>query len=137
MCVALEASLNFIAQAADRSDSLFQFSIRVTTAGLDMVDGLCHVAKRMEWYMLLHTLLLERAQPSSSVPDCRQAELRDSLKKSIQELYYSLLMYEIQCVCYCYRDSVIVKALRVLVTLDDWKGKYSSKFFIRENSNAV
>lgn len=70
-----------------------------------MVDGLCHVAKRMEWYMLLHTLLLEETQPSISVRDVQHAKLRVGLKKSIQELYSSLLLYEMQCFCYCHRDS--------------------------------
>lgn len=88
-----------------------------------MVDGLCHVAKRMEWYMLLHTLLLEETQPSTSVRDSQHTKLRGCLSKSIQELYCSLLMYEMQCVCYCYRDSHIMRTLRALVTLDDWKGK--------------
>lgn len=101
----------------------FKFSIRAITAGLDMVDGLSHVAKRMEWYMMLHTLLLARTEPNISAYDCQQDELRDSLRKSIQDLYYSLLLYEIQCVCYCYRDSHITRTLRALVTLDDWKGK--------------
>ncbi|KAG6357238.1 hypothetical protein INS49_015116 [Diaporthe citri] len=99
------------------------FSIRAATADIDMVDGLCHVAKRMEWYMLLHTLLLERAQPTTSVHDNQHAKLRDHLRKSIQELYTSLLLYEIQCVCYCYRDSHITRTLRALVTLDDWKAE--------------
>lgn len=88
-----------------------------------MVDGLCHVAKRMEWYMLLHTLLLEQTPPSTDVHSFQQPELGNGLRKSIQELYYSLLLYEIQCVCYCYRDNNMVKMFRALVTLDDWKGK--------------
>lgn len=105
------------------SDTILQFSIRATTAGLDMVDGLSHVAKRMEWYMLLHSSLLERNQPRASVEDSQLAELHDCLASSIHELYYNLLIYEIQCVCYCYRGSQITKMLRALVTLDDWKGK--------------
>ncbi|KAI7781828.1 hypothetical protein LA080_014318 [Diaporthe eres] len=100
-----------------------EFSIRAATAEIDMVDGLCHVAKRMEWYMLLHALLLERPKSSTSVHETQHPKLRDRLRKSIKELYTSLLMYEIQCVCYCYRGSHITKTLRALVTLDDWKGK--------------
>lgn len=88
-----------------------------------MVDGLCHVAKRMEWYMLLHTILLDREHSSTFVKDSQRTTLRGYLRKNIQELYYSLLLYEIQCVCYCYRDSQITNTLRALVTLDDWKGE--------------
>lgn len=105
------------------SETHSQFSIRAATANIDMVDGLFHVAKRMEWYMLLHTLLLERLQSSNPVHDNQHLKLRDRLRKSIQELYSSLLVYEMQCVCYCYRDSRITRTFRALVTLDDWKGK--------------
>lgn len=77
--------------------------------------------------MLLHTLLLARTRPqASSAQDTQHAELRDGIRKSIQELYYSILLYEIQCVCYCYRESSIMKTLRVLVTLDDWKSKFNT-----------
>lgn len=79
----------------------------------------------MEWYMLLHALLLEKPKSSTSVHENQHAKLRDRLRKSIQELYTSLLMYEIQCVCYCYRDRPITRTLRALVTLDDWKGEPS------------
>lgn len=123
VCIALEVGLKAESHPGHGTDSyiLLKFSIRAVTAGLDMVDGLSHVSKRMEWYMLLHTLLLTGTQLAH---DCQQAELRECLRKSIQELYYSLLLYEIQCVCYCYRDNYIIKTLRAFVTLDDWKGKY-------------
>lgn len=73
--------------------------------------------------MLLYALLLDSAPSSNSGDQGRQSELRDQLRINIQELYYSLLTYEVQCVCYCYRESKITKALRALVTYDDWKGQ--------------
>lgn len=33
-------------------------------------------------------------------------------------------MYQMQCVCYCYRENRITKTLRAYVTLDDWKGEF-------------
>ncbi|KAJ0108404.1 hypothetical protein J7T55_005381 [Diaporthe amygdali] len=45
---------------------------------------------------------------------------------ALEELYYNLLIYEMQCVCYCYRDSHVKKTLQALVTLDDWKGRLTS-----------
>lgn len=128
VCVALEVCLTLISRSMIRTLTLSKFSIRATTAGIDMVDGLCHVAKRMEWYMLLHTLLLEQTPQSIYVHGCQRAELHTGLQKSIQELYYSLLLYEIQCVCYCYRDNNMIKMLRALITLDDWKGKQASPY---------
>lgn len=103
------------------SDDFLKFSIRVTNASCDMVDGLCHVAKRMKWYMGLHALFLERA-PSTSEENSRRAELRICLRSHIRELYCSLLYYEMQCVCYCYRGNYMTRTLRALVALDDWKG---------------
>lgn len=128
VCVALEVCLTFIPRSMKMTLTLSKFSIRATTAGIDMVDGLCHVAKRMEWYMSLHTLLLEQTPQSIDMHGCQRAELHHGLKKSIQELYYSLLLYEIQCVCYCYRGSNMIKMLRALITLDDWKGKQASLY---------
>lgn len=75
--------------------------------------------------MVLHAVLLEKTQPATSIDEKQRVELHECLRKNIQELYYSLLLYQIQCVCYCYRDNHIIRMLRALVTLDDWKGKSS------------
>lgn len=69
------------------SNTLLQFSIRAATADLDMVERLCYVSTRMEWYMLLHTLLLDTGPSNTSAHDSHRIELRIRLKKTIQELY--------------------------------------------------
>jgi hypothetical protein len=73
--------------------------------------------------MLLHTLLLEKTQSSTLKLNSQRAKLCGRLRKSIRELYCSLVTYQMQCVCYCYRRNHIVRTLRALATLDDWKGK--------------
>lgn len=57
--------------------------------------------------------------------DChtKDSQLRGELKHRIQELYVSILTYEMQCVRSNYHDNPIVRGLRAVVALDDWKCK--------------
>lgn len=81
-----------------------------------MANGLDYVRCRMKWYMALVKTILD---------DChtKDSQLCEELKHRIQELYVSILTYEMQCVRSYYHDNLIVRGLRAVVALDDWKCK--------------
>ncbi|VUC35658.1 unnamed protein product [Clonostachys rosea] len=97
-----------------------QMIIRPLVAGKAMADGLTYVIQRLNIYFdFVHVLLQKPDETSSS----QQARLREALTSKIADLYTALLRYEMQCVCYCYDTHPAVKALRAMVTLDDFEAR--------------
>jgi hypothetical protein len=78
-------------------------------------DGIIYVARRMNWYLQLSNLLLNRTK--SAKFDGARSELHGQ----IVDLYKSILLYQMQSVCSYYRR--ILSFVRDLVKLDDWDGK--------------
>lgn len=91
--------------------------LRPITAESDMASGLWYVIGRMQWYMGLVRGLLDATGSKMN------EQLRSQFKHRILDLYTNILTYQMQSVCYCYHDRTIMKALRAVIALDDWKGK--------------
>lgn len=92
--------------------------LKPITAESDMAAGLWYVMGRMQWYMCL-----VRGLHDSIDQDRKAEQLYSQFKNRILDLYTEILTYQMQSVCYCYHDHTIMKALRAVLTLDDWKGK--------------
>lgn len=103
--------------------------LRPITAESDMAGGLLYVMGRIQWYMGLVRGLLDATDSTIN------EQLRSQFKNRILDLYTNILTYQMQSVCYCYHDRTIVKALRAVIALDDWKGKKNWSITLFETLN--
>ncbi|KAL7953576.1 hypothetical protein V8C34DRAFT_318057 [Trichoderma compactum] len=76
-------------------------------ATLNPTEGLEFVMNRMDWYILLTKVVLQR----------------DSLRDEVVTLFKSLLKFEMECACRAYRTHPVVSFLGDIVSLSGWEEK--------------
>ncbi|KAL2886331.1 Vegetative incompatibility protein HET-E-1 [Ceratocystis lukuohia] len=99
VCLGIEVLKNPIAEAAENR------------------QGIQYVLGRTEWYWHLASLLLDENKGRTTTP-----LLRETLEKSITQLFEKLLLYQIRSIC-LYHRSRAATFVRDMFLIDDWAGQ--------------
>ncbi|KAL7937634.1 hypothetical protein V8C35DRAFT_277120 [Trichoderma chlorosporum] len=86
---------------------------------LAMADGLFYVMDRMEWYLAISGFSLKVATESSD----DLLRLQGLFKAKVIELIQALLEFEIKSVCSCFATNPLLRALKAMLFIDDWKAR--------------
>ncbi|KAJ4859827.1 hypothetical protein T069G_04815 [Trichoderma breve] len=84
-----------------------------------MTEGLEYVMNRMDWYIPLTKVVLQREWPDNVALQQHRSSLRDN----VVTLFTSLLKFEMECACRAYSTHPVVRVLGDIVSLSGWEGK--------------
>ncbi|KAH8885647.1 hypothetical protein GQ53DRAFT_845317 [Thozetella sp. PMI_491] len=86
-----------------------------------MIEGLVYVTENLEWYLSISGITFA----NSAGPATQQqiVHLQVSLRAKLTKLIEGLLEFEMKSVCRCYEDDQLLRVLRPMLAIDDWKNR--------------
>ena len=83
-------------------------------------DGLFYVTEKLEWYLAISRLPFKE---SLSASDDDLSHLRSLTESKVLQLIQSFLEFEMKSVCFSFGESPLVRTLRTMLSIDDWKAR--------------
>ncbi|KAL6793024.1 hypothetical protein J3E68DRAFT_451469 [Trichoderma sp. SZMC 28012] len=95
-----------------------------------VTEGLEYVMNRMDWYIPLTKVVLQREWPDNVALQ----QHRSSLRGNVVTLFTSLLKFEMECACRAYSTHPVVRVLGDIVSLSGWEDKLED---IKKHGGAI
>ncbi|PNP47985.1 hypothetical protein THARTR1_10404 [Trichoderma harzianum] len=95
-----------------------------------VTEGLEFVMNRMDWYVPLTKVVLQREWPENIALQQHRSSLRDE----VVTLFKSLLQFEMECACRAYSTHTVVRVLGDIVSLSGWGDKLEA---IKKHGEAI
>ncbi|KAL6831989.1 hypothetical protein V8C40DRAFT_237626 [Trichoderma camerunense] len=95
-----------------------------------VTEGLEYVMNRMDWYIPLTKVVLQREWPDNVALQQHRSSLRDN----VVTLFTSLLKFEMECACRAYSTHPVVRVLGDIVSLSGWEDKLEN---IKKHGEAI
>lgn len=95
-----------------------------------MAEGLEYVMNRMNWYIPLAKVVLQREWPDNLALQQHQSSLKDE----VVTLFKSLLKFEMECACRAYSTHPVVRVLGDIVSMSGWEDKLEA---IKKREGAI
>ncbi|KAL6695564.1 hypothetical protein J3F84DRAFT_395048 [Trichoderma pleuroticola] len=95
-----------------------------------VTEGLEFVMNRMDWYVPLTKVVLQREWPENIALQ----QHRSSLRYEVVSLFKSLLQFEMECACRAYSTHTVVRVLGDIVSLSGWGDKLEA---IKKHGEAI
>ncbi|KAL5085222.1 hypothetical protein Trisim1_010786 [Trichoderma cf. simile WF8] len=95
-----------------------------------VTEGLEYVMNRMDWYIPLTKVVLQREWPDNVALQ----QHRSSLRGNVVTLFTSLLKFEMECACRAYSTHPVVRVLGDIVSLSGWEDKLED---IKKHGEAI
>ncbi|KAK4077832.1 uncharacterized protein Triagg1_3526 [Trichoderma aggressivum f. europaeum] len=95
-----------------------------------VTEGLEFVMNRMDWYVPLTKVVLQREWPENVALQQHRSSLRDE----VVDLFKSLLQFEMECACRAYSTHPVVRVLGDIVSLSGWGDKLEA---IKKHGEAI
>ncbi|QYS99664.1 NACHT_N domain-containing protein [Trichoderma simmonsii] len=95
-----------------------------------VTEGLEYVMNRMDWYIPLTKVVLQREWPGNVALQQHRSSLRDN----VVTLFTSLLKFEMECACRAYGTHPVVCVLGDIVSLSGWGDKLED---IKKHGEAI
>ncbi|KAJ6028169.1 hypothetical protein N7540_003745 [Penicillium herquei] len=83
-------------------------------------DGLYYVTEKLEWYLAISQCSFTETLPAAA-PEL--LHLRDLTESKILQLIRSFLEFEMKSVCFYFGNHDLVRALKTILAIDDWKSR--------------
>ncbi|KAH8693746.1 hypothetical protein BGW36DRAFT_429779 [Talaromyces proteolyticus] len=85
-------------------------------------DGLFYVTEKLEWYLAISRLPFKESLSASG----DLSHLRSLMESKVLQLIQSFLEFEMKSVCFLFAESPLVRTLKTMLSIDDWKSRTDS-----------